>query len=173
MMKKSELGKSKGTSRHFVFIETPVDLVWPEIVLWSESSWWPKTSIIQYKKKSAEEGQKPGTGYIGRLRKPLFPKWEIEITLLEPRREVRRTAIQGMLKGEEDIKLETRYNGTRVDYSLHYEIRGFWNKIFWRFFYYHWYDRSIDLILTSLQGYVLNQYQGHQEKQWEDDHPQG
>lgn len=159
----------------FVFIEAPLEFVWPEIVLWSESKGWPKKGCaIKIKRRGSGEIELGAR--FRQLAKPFALSWspfalrlEMELTECVPQELIRRTFVKGPLQGYESIKLEWRYNGTRVDYDLPYRVKGFLNKIFWIFFYEKLYSQSMRRILDALKEYVTKLYKEKQERNFE--HP--
>lgn len=150
--KRSSAPKQK-INHHFVFIEAPADLVAPEVVLWGEAPWWPKNSSMKFIRLTSGEIQ-PGTRYRQKVLLPLAPVWEVELTRLIPGKEIERTFLNGMFKGKEIVTLEERYNGTKVEYVMRYEVLGFFNQILWQLFFQKLHDQNIKMILKALQHYV-------------------
>jgi len=142
-------------SRHFVFIEAPILSVGPEAMLWGEASWWPKSCVLRFTRLTPGDIA-VGTVYQQQIVKKFFAlKWQVAVTRFEPNRLIERTFQSGMLKGFEVVMVGERSNGTRVDYELHYEIRGLVNKILWPLFYKKKYGANIELVLSALKAYAL------------------
>ena len=140
-------------NHHFILIEAPADLIVPEVILWGEAVWWPKNSSMKFTRLTPGEIQ-AGTKYRQKVLLPLAPTWEAEVTRLVPGKEIERTFLNGMFKGKETVTLEERYNGTKVEYVMHYEVLGILNRILWQLFFRKMHDRNIEMILKALQNYV-------------------
>ena len=138
-------------NHHFIFIEAPIDLVGPQIIAWGESTWWPKNCQMRFKKLTPGD-VRIGTEYEMRLKAPLTAPMSSRVTKLDSR-EIERTFLTGMFKGRENVTAEERYNGTKVDYTLYYEIRGIFNVMFWPIIFRHLHDRNIKGILAALKKY--------------------
>ena len=154
---KSLLQNKEEVNHHFIFIEAPSKLVAPEIILWGEASWWPKKSSMRFVKKT-EGDVRVGSRFEQQVRLPRGPKWDVEVTKLVPGEEaqIERTFLNGIFIGKESVALESRFNGTRVDYHMRCKIRGFINSLVWKFFFKGLHDKNIDMILTALKDYVLH-----------------
>ena len=144
-------------NHHFILIEDASGaLVAPEIISWGEAVWWPKKSFMMFTRLTPGEIQ-PGTKYRQKVTLPLGPAWDVEITRLIPGKEIERTFLNGIFKGKETVSLEERYNGTKVDYLMRYEVVGIFNKILWQLIFQKMHDRNIERILKALEEYVANQ----------------
>lgn len=152
--KKSSLKKQR-VNQHFIFIEASRDLIAPEVILWGEAVWWPKNSSMKFTCLTRGDIQ-AGTKYRQEVLLPFAPKWEVEVTRLVSEKEIERTFLNGMFKGKETVTLEERYNGTKVEYVMHYEVVGIVNQILWKLFFQRLHDQNIEMILKALQGYVMN-----------------
>ena len=153
--KKIFLKKDK-INHHFILIEAPGHLVVPEIFLWGEASWWPKKSSMKFTRLTPGEIQ-VGTKYKQEVLLPLAPSWEVEVTRLIPGKEIERTFLNGMFKGKETIGIEERYDGTRVDYVMQYQVLGILNKILWPSVFQRMHDQNIEMILKNLKDFVMTQ----------------
>ena len=112
-------------NRHFVFIEAPEALVWPEVLLWGGAPWWPKACAMRFVPTTAGEPgvgsrfrQEVSVGFLTRF----VPPWDCEITRVVPGKEIERTFLNGILTGTERVTIEGRVNGTRVEYLMRYRI---------------------------------------------------
>ena len=142
--------KKEQQNRHFIFIEALVEIISPEITLWGEASWWPKKSSMKFTRLTDQPvGVK--TKYRQEVLLPLAPKWEAEVTRLIPNKEIERTFLNGMFKGKETVSLEERYNGTKVEYLMQYEVVGIFNKILWKLFFRKMHDQNIEMIFHALK----------------------
>lgn len=161
--KKKQASPKWDVNHHFIFIEVPIDIVAPEVVLWGESEWWPKKCLMRFTRESQGEIG-VGTRYRQKIRKPLGHSWKVEVTKFIPDRLVERTFQTGMFQGYEVTKIEERSNGTRIDYELHYKIRGLLNKLLWPLCYRKQHDKNIKMILSALKDHVTKKHQEQQEK---------
>lgn len=160
--KDSAAGKQKPSAinRHFIFIEVPVGIVAPEVILWGEAKWWPKDCKMRFTRLT--EGEvRIGTQYRQKITQRFGPSWISEVTHLDPRKGIERTFKGGLMRGAEVVFVGERANGTRVDYELHYQVRGLINKILWTFFYRKQHDSNITKVLTALSEYVQKKYREH------------
>ncbi len=157
MDQKPEKGKKIFIKRHFIFIEVPLEVVWPQVIRWEESEWWPKLCLFKFVRKTPGELQ-VGTKFIQKMVIPLMPHSEVEIVKLIPEREIELAFNKGMFKGFEIIRVEDRANGTRVEYELQYEIPSVPNKILWKLFCQKLFDQGITIILSALKDYVVKSY---------------
>ena len=155
MFLKFKKHSSPKLNHHFVFIEAAGDLIAPEAILWGEADWWPRRSLMKFTRLTSGEIQL-GTRYRQKVLLPFAPKWEAEVTQLIPGKAIERTFLNGIFKGKETVSLEERYNGTKVEYAMRYEILGIGNQILWRLFFEKMHDRSIERIFKALQNYVMN-----------------
>lgn len=158
--------KKEKLNHHFIFIEAPVDLIWPQVMLWGEAGWWPQTSKMKFIRKIPGD-IKVGTQYEQRLQMPFGASWYAEVTKLKANSEIERTFLNGMFSGYESVKLESYSNGTRIDYFMHYEICGIFNKILWLTLFRKLHDQNIERILNGLKEYVLTKQKEEQEKKFE------
>ncbi len=154
VLPKKSPAKKLNLSRSFVFIEAPIELVGPEAIPWGESSWWPKDSVMQFRKTSAGE-LAVGATYDMRLLKPFPQVWKVEVTKFVPGLMVERTFKKGFFTGFEVVRAEERSNGTRVEYELHYTIPGPLNQILWNLMCSKLHDASITKILEALKQHCL------------------
>lgn len=140
--------------RQFVFIEVPIDIVGPESLLWGEASWWPKNSLIRFRRTSQQE-LGVGATYEINLNFPIPQKSVAEVTQYEPGRLVVRTFKEGFFKGSESVRAEERANGTRVEYEMRYMVSEPVKKIFWDLFLRKSYIAAINKVFLSLQAHCV------------------
>ncbi|HOW36161.1 MAG TPA: SRPBCC family protein [Candidatus Omnitrophota bacterium] len=146
--------KHDNINHHFVFIEVPESIVAPEVILWGESSWWPKKCAMKFTRLT--EGElRVGTQFEQKVLLPLGPHWKVEVTKLVPNREIERTFLDGMFKGKEWVVIDERLNGTRVDYYMDCQIQGIVNKILWPVLFKKLHDSNIKMILAALRDYAV------------------
>lgn len=168
MLKKTSQSqkRTEEVKYHFLFVEVPIAVVAEEIIRWGEASWWPKKCLMQYKRET-EGPVKVGTRYRLRIRKPLTPTWIVEVTRFIPNELIERTFKNGMFAGYELIRVEERANGTRIDYELHFRIRGLLNKILWPMLYRKQHDGDLEMIMSSLKEHLNQRHQREQERRLE------
>ena len=143
---------------HFVFIEVPFEFVAPEVMLWGEAQWWPKDFPVQYVRETQGEIQ-VGTCYKQKILKPVGLSWTVEVTKFVPNRLIERTFQKGILEGYEIVKVEERSNGARIDYELHYSLKGLINKILWPLVFEKHHDKNIEHLLLSLKNYMTQKFE--------------
>ena len=146
----------------FIFVEVPSELVVGELMAWDKSSWWPKKCAIKHVRKAS--AIELGITYQGKISGLLGPSWEAEVTKFVSGRRIEYTFRRGALKGYESISIDWRYNGTRIDYELHYEINGIHNQILWIFLYEKTFSANMKMILEAFKKHVVQLYQQQQEK---------
>lgn len=146
----------------FLFLEAPIQAVSSEITTWGEANWWPKDCLWKYLRQTDGEIW-VGTKYLIKINKPSAADWSAEVTQLLPNRLIERTFTKGLFNGFERIMLEERANGTRLDYELHFKIRGFLNFFLWPFVLRGQYLKTIRRILSALQDYLKGVSQEYRE----------
>jgi hypothetical protein len=151
--------------RRFVFVEVPLEVVAPIVFSWGEAAWWPtKGCSIKFTRKTPGDlGE--GTRFRLKILKPLAPSWDVEVSKFVPQKELQLNFLNGPLRGGyEIIRLEWRYNGTRIDYERHYNVRGLLNKIIWPILGQKIYDKSIKVIFDALKDNIVEHYKTHDNK---------
>ena len=140
-------------NRHFVFIEAPLSLVWPEVLAWGEASWWPKGCRMRFIRQT--EGEVAvGTRFEQRVLLPLGPRWHAQVTRCVHFSTIERTFVDGLFRGLERVTVEERANGTRVDYTMEYRIRGAVNALLWDLVFERLHDQNLEMILAALKRYM-------------------
>ncbi len=150
---KHKLQNSFTVIHQFLFFEAPIGLVSDELIRWGEAQWWPKDCLWKYIRQTDGE-IRVGTQYLIKINKPSAADWTAEVSQLLPNRLVERTFKKGLFNGFERIMLEERANGTRIDYELHFKIRGFLNIFLWPFVLRGQYLKTIKTILAALQSHL-------------------
>ncbi len=154
---KSLFQSSLKRNHHFVFIEAPVKIVGPEVVAWGEAVWWPKKCSMRFVKKTPGE-IKVGTRYEQKVLLPFAPRWDVEVTKLAFGQTIERTFLNGIFQGAEQVTIEERLNGTRVDYEMQYTLRTVIDKILWRLLFERMHDKNIQMILTALNNFCVEKH---------------
>lgn len=141
----------------FIFIEAPIEAVSPQAVRWGEGEWWPKESVLYCLRKVPGDLQL-GAQYKIKMLIPLAKDLEMEISKFSPSREIEWTYTKGILQGKQWLLMEGRYNGTRVEFILEYQIKGFLNRVAWRFLFKQKFLDAVKLSLQALQKHVMAQH---------------
>ena len=160
--KKSGRIKKESLNYHFVLIEAPEEIVGPEVILWGEAPWWPQKCSMRFIRRSIGK-LALGTEYEQRV-VPLGPHWNVRVTRIVPDREIERSFLNGMFRGKETVKIEGRYNGTKVNYLMQFEVKGILNKILWVLLFRRLHDRNVEMILVALKNYVLQKMNTAEEQ---------
>ena len=147
--------KKENRIHHFIFIESTMDVVVPQVVFWGEAGWWPLESGLQVTRKTPGD-IRVGTQYEQCIKAFLSCTFDVEITQFEPNRVIEKTFVRGFIKGRESLTIESRYNGTKVMYEMVYDIKGFMNKILW-FWFKEIHEESMKMVLEALKSYCQAQ----------------
>ncbi len=142
------------SNHHFIFIEEPIGIVWPEVVLWGESTWWPKACQMKFRRLSTGEIQ-VGTKFEMRVTAPFTKPWQAEVIRLIPDVVIERAFLDGMFIGKEYVLVEPRSNGTRVDYVMEFKLNGFLNQILWPIIFERLHNKNIQMILQALKEFCI------------------
>ena len=137
---------------HFSLIEAPRERIWPQVVVWGECAWWPPPSLMKFTRITSGDIHR-GTRYLQKVRLPLGPAWQAEVTQLIPGRLIERTFLGGLFQGRETVTLEKRSHGTRVEYTMEYRIPHPINGLVWKLWFSKLHDQNIKLILSALKTY--------------------
>ena len=139
----------------FVFIESPIKVVGPQIFLWGQANWWPIHCGLQVV-NVPDIDLKPGTKSKIKIKSILPGKLRAEVTALVSDRMIERTFTGGLLKGKETISVEERYNGTRLDVKLEAAPSNIINQLLWPIFYHKIYTQAMKQILENIKNYCLS-----------------
>lgn len=155
----------KAQNRHEVIIapvrsrtsDNVVNMAFREIVLWGESSWWPKKCLMKFVRLENSPIQK-GTIYRQKVLLPFAPSWCAVVSDIVENKSISRKFLDGFLDGQETVSIDKLNNlgkgGVKVQYLMDYKVKGFVNKILWRLFFNKMHDRNIRLILERLKEYL-------------------
>ncbi len=163
---KRKLKNSLTVIHEFMFFEAPIQMVSSEVIAWGESSWWPSPCLWKYIRLT-EGPIRVGTQYTIKINKPSAQDWSAEVSQLLPNRMVERVFTKGLFKGFERIMLEERANGTRMDYELHFQIRGILNLLLWPLVLRRQYLNTIKKITGALKSYITTQAEKSRDE-WSD-----
>lgn len=129
--------------------------VFQEVLLWGESVWWPKNSLMQFKNLTGRIEK--GTVYKQKVKLPFGPSWHsrnVEINREEC--VVKRQFFNGMFVGFEEIRVlsKDKKEVCQVRYEFNYQVRGRINFIFWQVLSKSLHIKNIDLILKTMRNYL-------------------
>ena|GEM_PF-659657 len=143
-------------NRHSIIIRTDQPaLLRKEIICWGEAEWWPKGSLMAFRRLSSGEVAL-GTLYMQKVLLPLAPRWRVEVSEVT-NRSISRRFLDGMFKGCEQVSFQRAAGGWRVEYVMHYEVRGFLNRFLWFLVFRRLHDRNIKEILGNLKIFMETQ----------------
>ena len=170
MFSKKAKKPANKTQVQFVFIEESVGKVGSAMMKWQDLTWWPKKPGIKIKCKM------PGPIEVGKvlqykLTQPLLSGWTAEVVDFVPNRKLESTFKSGLLQGIETIQIEERANGTKLEYRMDYQVKGFLNKIFWAIWGERAHANAIKKILEAFRDYVLREARQEQERRYEGQAP--
>lgn len=140
---------------HSIFIQASPAVVFPQLVLWGESSWWPSKSNMRVKRIKGEEIT-VGALLRYEISPPWGPAWEVEITEIKDQRFIKRTFLNGMFCGGEQISVRPQKDGSLVEFHMEYEVPKRIDRFFWRLIAEKLHDKNIQLILKTLKTFLEN-----------------
>lgn len=128
--------------------------IFEELLIWGESSWWPKKSLMQFINLSGKREE--SSVYLQKTRLPLGPSWHTRNEVIDPQSlHIRRIYLDGMFEGFEELSVEKlKDNAFKAVYKFSYHIKGLINKIMWNLMFKRLHIKNIDLILGSLKRYL-------------------
>lgn len=141
---------------HQMFIQASPQDVFPHIVSWGESSWWPPKSNMRVKRIKGDE-IKAGTLLRYEVSPPFGPAWEVEVAEIKDNQFIKRTFLNGMFRGGEQISVRPENDGSKVEFLMEYEVPEKIDRFFWRLFAQRLHDKNIQLILRTLKNYLENE----------------
>ena len=160
---KMKIPKPEQLRHHqFIFIEAPIDIVAELALEWGNSLWWPTDSQMKFVPIQTHPLE-IGKQYRLEIKTPLKLGAQLEITQYTPRQFVQHTFCAGALIGQQQIALEERSNGTRLDYKIEYRVRGIINIVAWILYYEKKFQSGLGIILETIKNYSEKIYQERQE----------
>ena len=144
-------------NRHSVIVRTDQPaLLRKEIICWGEAEWWPKASLMAFRRLAPGEVV-AGTPYVQKVLLPFAPQWRVEVSEVTDR-SISRRFLDGMFKGYEQVSFR-KLTGEdwRVDYAMHYEVQGFLNRFLWLAIFRRLHDWNIEKILGDLKIFMETQ----------------
>ncbi|UCD15628.1 MAG: SRPBCC family protein [Candidatus Omnitrophota bacterium] len=139
-------------NQHVIEINAPKERVFKEIVLWGESIWWPKDSLMKF--INLNEEIDVGTVYLQKVNLTFGPRWQAKITDIKDLCSVRRDFLDGMFCGYEVVEVRSDSRVCRVTYKMHYSLKGIFNKVMWRAAFEKLHNKNIKNILESLKEHL-------------------
>lgn len=138
---------------HSIYIQASPAVVFPHLVCWGESSWWPAKSHMKVKRV---RGEKLAVGTLLRyeISPPWGPTWDVEITAIEENHSIARAFLNGMFRGGERISARPEQDGSLVEFFMEYEIPKMLDRFFWRIIAERLHDKNIKLILRTLKDFL-------------------
>ncbi len=147
---------------HFIFVEVPMETVWPEALKWGGGEWWPKNAAVKIVPVDGQD-VRVGSKFIYKMFYFFAPQWEAEVTQFVPERLIERNFLSGPFQGKETISAEWRYNGTRIDYELHYRLNNPVHKIFWPLWGEKAFNAAMKRAIDALKTYTIAKHTQQQE----------
>lgn len=152
---------SPAFNTHAVVISAALEKVYPEIIRWGEAAWWPMRSQMRFTRVPSARGAQSaqgaaigkGTRYRQQVLLPFAPSWDVEVDEITSR-SIKRSFLNGMFCGYETVSVSVAGDGTRVLYEMHYEVRGFLNRLLWPIVFERLHNANIRAILKNLKGFV-------------------
>ncbi len=144
-------------NRHSIIVRTDNPaLLRKEVIRWGEAEWWPKGSLMAFRRQTSGEIAR-GTLYVQKVLLPFAPQWHVEVGEVTDR-SISRSFLDGMFKGYEQVAFRrVGAEDWRVDYVMHYEVQGFFNRFLWVVLFRRLHDCNIKKILGSLKIFMETQ----------------
>lgn len=139
-------------NKHSIMIACQPQMAFEEIVCWGESFWWPKKSLMCFKRLTQGEVRE-GTVYRQRVLLPFGPSWKAKVVRLTGSG-ITRAFSDGMFEGDETVSIAARADGLEVLYEMRYCLHGVFNRLMWRLIFNKLHDRNIEMILRNLKEYL-------------------
>jgi len=139
-------------NEHRITIEAPASKVFKEIVIWGESSWWPKRSFMKFTNLSSKI--ELGTIYLQKVLLPFAPCWHAQIVALEEPKYIKRAFLDGIFNGFEVVELAQDSGSCEVVYRMKYHLRGTVSTFMWKLIFRRLHNKNIVTILKNLKQYL-------------------
>ncbi len=151
---------------HAIIINSDIEKVFQQALLWGEAEWWPKDCLMRYTRLSNfpsplwGEGQgegvvQVGTRYHQKVLLPFAPEWDVEIVSITTNKEVTRKFLNGIFSGTDSVILKPLKDGIEVKAVMDFDVNGYFNKLAWRFIFKRMHDENLEKILKAMKGYFL------------------
>jgi len=137
-----------------VIIASSPQSIFEELLIWGESSWWPKKSLMRFINLSGTREE--SSVYLQKTRLPFGPSWHTRNEAVDSKNlRIRRIFLDGMFEGFEELSVERlQDNVFKAVYAFNYRVKGLINKIMWNLVFKRLHIKNIDLILGSLKRYL-------------------
>lgn len=136
-----------------IAINAGYDSVFNELLLWGQSRWWPKNSLMRLENLSGEIKEK--TLYLQKVGLPFAPSWHTRNEVVDKDKlYIKRTFLDGMFEGYEELSVLKSKDVSEAVYNFDYKIKGVFNKLMWKLVFKKLHIRNIDLILESLKKHL-------------------
>jgi hypothetical protein len=141
-------------NRHEVIIDTKDrQEVFRQIVLWGEASWWPRSCLMKFTRLNGAEIQK-GTMYRQKVMLPFAPSWLTRVSEVIEGTSISRSYLDGLIDGEEAVKIVPLGDKLKIEYCLNFGIRGRVKSFLWNICLRAIHDKNIKFILNNLKDYL-------------------
>ena len=138
---------------HRVSIMASAGKIFPHLVKWGESGWWPQDTPMRYTRLTGGDIG-VGTRYRQKVEVPFGPKWEVEVVDIRPGRSLSRRFMKGMFRGVESLYLEQGPYACDVNFRMDFKVVGPVNRLLWRYVYKKRHEANIRKILDALKGHM-------------------
>lgn len=140
-------------NHHSITIRAKASRIYPELLSWGESEWWPAEVPMRYTRLTdGEVGV--GTRYRQKVEKPLGPEWETEIISATEGRELSRRFTSGMFTGVERLYIIPAMGANEVHYMMDFEVPGRLDRLMWESLYKGKHDKNIKKVLIALKRHM-------------------
>ncbi|MFH1692266.1 MAG: hypothetical protein ABIC68_06875 [Candidatus Omnitrophota bacterium] len=139
-------------NKHSIIVASSPSEAFVEIVRWGEASWWPKASLMSFKRQTQGEIRE-GTVYRQKVMLPFAPSWNAEVKKLTDS-SITRMFFDGMFEGCETVGMAARADGLEIVYEMHYRLKGVFNRLMWSLIFNKLHDQNIEMILRNLKEYL-------------------
>jgi len=140
-------------NHHSITINAAPDLIFPHLVTWGESEWWPSKCRMRYTRLTGGEVA-VCTRYNQKVKFPFGPTWDVEVESIVENREISRKFLNGMFRGVERLYMIPVPGGTEVHFLMDYEVVGWLNNFLWKKKLEAMHDKNIAVILGALKAHI-------------------
>jgi len=127
--------------------------IFQELLLWGEAEWWPKRSLMRFINLSHTIGE--NALYLAQVKLPYGPHWHMRNELVDEKAGcIRRVFLDGMFKGFEELRIVPQKDCFKVIYTFCVRVRGFLNRLMWKYVFRNRHIKNIAGILVSLKLYL-------------------
>jgi hypothetical protein len=134
-------------------ISAPAGEIFKHLIIWGESSWWPKKSLMRFT-KTTPGPIGVGTCYEQQVKLPLGPSWQAYNKIIDRKNLYLRRDFSGsMFEGFEEMTVTLSESGySEVVYTFAAaEIKGSFNKFLWKHAAKKMHIQNIALIFRALK----------------------